>query len=187
MTGILLELDDLRYRRHTRPIDDEHHVVSGRTSIRICGCRYLQSSAHELETQLVKLLVLIEHVVSKSMVSGRRNKLGSPALGKFFLDTPLSKNTALEILRPESAEWLLDRPVSNSGRLARQIRDLSIEHGWAWSVRTAFNPDAEILSADEIAVTSDSGVLDKAARWINLKDYLVREYLPQSWMIDLRT
>lgn len=93
---------------------------------------------------------------------------------------------ALAVLRPESAAWLLDKPVSNSGRLAGRINNLASEQGWAWTVQTAFNPDAEILRADAIAVTSDSMILDQAARWINLSDYLVREYLPQSWMIDLR-
>lgn len=94
---------------------------------------------------------------------------------------------ALATLRPESVEWLLDRPVSNSGRLARRICDLALGHGWVWTVKTSFNPDAEILLADAVAVTSDSGVLDEAARWINLNDYLVRKYLSQSWLIDLRS
>ena len=92
---------------------------------------------------------------------------------------------ALESLNPESVLWLLDSPVSNSGRLARRISELAIERGWRWTVNTVFNPDAEILRADAVVVTSDSSVLDKVARWINLNDYLVRKYLPQSWVIDL--
>jgi hypothetical protein len=92
---------------------------------------------------------------------------------------------ALESSKPESILWLLDRPISNSGRLARRIRDLASSRGWPWTVNTVFNPDTEILSADAIAVTSDSSVLDKVTAWINLNDYLVRKYLPQSWVIDL--
>ena len=94
---------------------------------------------------------------------------------------------ALEVLRPEAVEWLLDRPISNSGRLARRIAEIALMRGWSWTVKTVFNPDAELLCADKIAVTSDSMILDKADAWINLNDYLVRKYLPQSWLIDLRS
>jgi hypothetical protein len=49
------------------------------------------------------------------------------------------------------------------------------------------NPDAEIAAAAAaIAVTSDSNVLDKAARWVNLGRDLVEARLPQAWVIDLR-
>jgi hypothetical protein len=94
---------------------------------------------------------------------------------------------ALADLRPESVEWLLDRPVSNSGRLAQRISDLALMRRWAWTVKTVFNPDAEILCAEGVAVTSDSMILDQADAWINLNDYLIRKYLPQSWLIDLRS
>lgn len=94
---------------------------------------------------------------------------------------------ALATLKPESVEWLFDKPVSNSGRLARRITDLALMRGWAWTAKTVFNPDAEILCADKIAVTSDSMILDRADVWVNLNDYLVRKYLPQSWLIDLRS
>jgi hypothetical protein len=94
---------------------------------------------------------------------------------------------ALETLKPRSARWFLDRPISNSGRLAQRIKELACERGWPWSIEVVFNPDAAILAADGIAVTSDSLILDGAKRWINLSDYLIRRYLPQAWIIDLRS
>ncbi len=93
---------------------------------------------------------------------------------------------ALEALEPASAKWLLDRPVSNSGRLGQRIGDLASRHGWPWSVEVLFNPDAALLSSDDIALTSDSSILDSAARWVNFGAYLVREYLPRAWLVDLR-
>lgn len=92
----------------------------------------------------------------------------------------------LECLKPKAVRWFLDRPISNSGRLARRLRDLAEEHNWSWSVDVVFNPDAEILSSDGIVVTSDSLILDRAARWVNLNRYLVEKYLTESWVIDLR-
>jgi hypothetical protein len=91
----------------------------------------------------------------------------------------------LSALGPASARWLLDRPVSNSGRLARRIRELAAGHGWPWEVEVAFNPDREIVNSGRVAVTSDSNILDGAARWFNFNEYLIANYLPRAWVIDL--
>ncbi len=93
---------------------------------------------------------------------------------------------ALAALRPVAVGWLLDQPVSNSGRLAQRIRELAARHDWPWSVELVFNPDREIAASAHPAVTSDSNILDGAARWVNLGRHLVETRLPESWMIDLR-
>ncbi len=92
---------------------------------------------------------------------------------------------ALEGLGPKSVEWLLDRPVSNSGRLAKRIRDTATEHSWPWRVEVAFNPDTKILSADRIAITSDSSILDRAPRWVNFNRYLIEARFRDCWLINL--
>jgi hypothetical protein len=92
---------------------------------------------------------------------------------------------ALEDLRPKSVSWLLDRPISNSGRLAKRIRDLATENGWNWIVEVLFNPDAEIITSGRVVISSDSHVLDKTDRWINLTSYLLDERLKKFWLIDL--
>jgi hypothetical protein len=83
-----------------------------------------------------------------------------------------------------SAHWILDQPISNSGRLAQRVRDLAKQHGWDWSIELAFNPDAEIIASDRVAISSDGPVLDRVKRWVNLSRYLV-EGLADSWLIDL--
>jgi hypothetical protein len=92
---------------------------------------------------------------------------------------------ALEGLRPQSVAWLLDRPISNSGRLAKRIRDLATENGWNWTVEVLFNPDAEIITSGRVVISSDSHVLDKTDRWINLNRHLLDEGLKKFWLIDL--
>jgi hypothetical protein len=94
---------------------------------------------------------------------------------------------ALEDYRPAAVRWFLDRPISNSGRLAQRIKDLAKKQDWPWSVEVVFNPDADILASGGIAVTSDSLILDGAIRWVNLSRYLVETHLSQSWMIDLKS
>jgi hypothetical protein len=93
---------------------------------------------------------------------------------------------ALATLQPAAALWLLDKPISNSGRLAERIRNLATERGWPWRVELVFNPDAEIAASPAIAVTSDSNILDRAARWVNLGRHLLEMRLPQAWVIDVR-
>ena len=85
-----------------------------------------------------------------------------------------------------SAQWLLDRPVSNSGRLAVKIRTAAEQHGWTWQVELPFNPDAVIQAAAAIALTSDSTVLDGVARWTNLTPHLCAQAQLELWLIDLR-
>lgn len=92
---------------------------------------------------------------------------------------------ALATLSPKSVEWLLDRPISNSGRLANRIRDIAREKNWNWSVEVAFNPDAEIAVSDRIVISSDSHLLDQVPRWLNLNRLLIDKWLAESWLIDL--
>lgn len=89
-------------------------------------------------------------------------------------------------LQPASVSWYLDKPISNSGRLAQKIRDLGRAHGWNWSVEVVFNPDRAVASSDGIAVTSDSLILDAGCRWVNFNEYLVRQYFSDSWIVDLK-
>ena len=93
---------------------------------------------------------------------------------------------AFEAIGVKKARWFLDKPISNSGRLADRIRHLSAERSWPWEVELAFNPDAEILSSAHIAVSSDSVILDRATSWVDLNSHLIGQYLSKSWIVDLR-
>jgi hypothetical protein len=87
---------------------------------------------------------------------------------------------------PASVTWLLDQPISNSGRLAQWIREVAATKRWPWEVGVTMNPDKVIRASDQIAVTSDSNILDGAAKWVNLNSLLIGKHLPQAWIIDLR-
>lgn len=98
----------------------------------------------------------------------------------------LMAGKALSAFAPSSVLWLLDRPVSNSGRLAAKIIDLAARNGWPWEVEVVFNPDAAIVASPAVAITSDSSILDRVAKWADLKSYLVAQEIPGSWIVDLR-
>lgn len=95
-------------------------------------------------------------------------------------------NEALERLRVSSAIWLLDQPVSNSGRLAARIRSAAEATGRQWTVDLAMNPDKLLPAAGDVVVSSDSVVLDSAFRWFDLARYTVQLLIPDAWIIDLR-
>jgi hypothetical protein len=91
----------------------------------------------------------------------------------------------LERLGPREVVWLLDRPVSNSGRLAALIARTAAAQGWPWRVELVQNPDPLLAAAQEIVATADSMVLDRCARWFNLAAEVVRTHAPGAWLVRL--
>jgi hypothetical protein len=79
------------------------------------------------------------------------------------------------------ALWLLDKPVSNTGRLAHLLRELALERGWPWTVELVADPDAVLKVSAEVVATSDSAILDGCTRWYNLARRVVEE-LPGVWL-----
>ncbi len=71
------------------------------------------------------------------------------------------------------ALWLFDSPVSNSGRLKTIVYELIEENNWPFDVELLQNPDTELIATDKVIATSDSDVLDKCSRWINLNAYII--------------
>jgi len=84
-----------------------------------------------------------------------------------------------------SALWLLDRPVSNSGRLKTLIGELARKNGWGWQIELALSPDTELIKTDLTVATSDSVVLDGSKRWTNLAAEIITQRLPSATIIDL--
>ncbi|WP_395739960.1 DUF434 domain-containing protein [Prosthecobacter sp.] len=90
-------------------------------------------------------------------------------------------------LHAASVHWLLDKPVSNSGRLAARIRELTKQHTWPWTVEAVFNPDTDLIAArDSIIISSDAVVIDGAASWYNLaSDLILTHPCGPTWIVDL--
>lgn len=75
--------------------------------------------------------------------------------------------------------WLLDAPVSNSGRLAAMIRAVG------WDAEVVPDPDPLLAAADVTVATADSGILDRCGPWVNLARSLVEAGVPGAVVIDL--
>lgn len=85
----------------------------------------------------------------------------------------------------QEVEFLIDAVVSNSGRLASRIRALATKHGWPWSARLVPSPDPILQQTADIVATSDSSILDRAARWFDLAAMVVECIAPEAWYLDL--
>ncbi len=88
-------------------------------------------------------------------------------------------------IRIASALWLLDSPVSNSGRLKTLLGQLARENGWPWEIRLTISPDAELSKMDTIVVSTDSIILDACPRWTNLAAAIITRKLPLATIIEL--
>ena len=81
--------------------------------------------------------------------------------------------------------WLLDKPVSNSGRLKTLIGELARDNNWNWEIELLFSPDAELKKTDLIVASSDSVVLDGCKKWANLATEIIKSKLASVRVIDL--
>ncbi|MFZ2147989.1 MAG: DUF434 domain-containing protein, partial [Sedimentisphaerales bacterium] len=82
------------------------------------------------------------------------------------------------------ALWLLDSPVSNSGRLKTLIGELARKNNWDWAIELLLSPDYELIKTDLVVASSDSVVLDGCNRWTNLAAEIITQKLPSSTIID---
>jgi hypothetical protein len=85
----------------------------------------------------------------------------------------------------DKALWLLDSPVSNSGRLKTLIGELAQNNGWNWEIRLSLSPDAELIKTDHIVASTDSVILDACKRWINLTTEIIKRKLISARVVDL--
>lgn len=75
--------------------------------------------------------------------------------------------------------WLLDAPVSNSGRLAAMIRAAHAD----WSAEAVPEPDAILKQTGPAVATADSAVLDRCGTWLNLARILIESAVPNAYIV----
>ena len=101
--------------------------------------------------------------------------------------------------------WLLDSPVSNSGRLKTLLAQIARENDWPWEVRLTISPDAELSSQwtvpssqfsancqlttvnrqlTAVVVSTDSVILDACQKWTNLAAAIITRGLPSATVIE---
>ncbi len=77
------------------------------------------------------------------------------------------------------ALWLLDQPVSNSGRLKKFLLSYAEANSLNWEIQLVVNPDALLIESDRLIATSDSNILDGCKHWVNLARIITDTLQPE--------
>jgi hypothetical protein len=94
----------------------------------------------------------------------------------------------LEKLGPGRVIWYLDRPVSNSGRLASLVREMSRDSSIPnTDVRLVRDPDPLLIRVGEkgVIASADSGILDRSGEWVSLAYHILARRKMNGSVIDL--
>lgn len=90
----------------------------------------------------------------------------------------------LEALGVREATFYLDQQVSNSGRLRELL--LQMAAGGPVRVEVTLDPRVDgVLSRMEGVVTADAIILDRCGSWYDLNSGIVRDMIPDAWVLDL--
>jgi hypothetical protein len=84
-----------------------------------------------------------------------------------------------------SCHWLLDQPVSNSGRLKSLLRRTAADHRWNWEVELTAAPDRVLCQSSQVIASADSHILDCAQRWFNMARLAIDSQIADAWIVDL--
>ena len=91
---------------------------------------------------------------------------------------------ALSSMRPTGVHWLLDRPVSNSGRLREALEARAAREAWTSTFALVADADQELYDKP-LVVTGDAVILDRCPAWSNLVSTTVERSIPDAWVVDL--
>lgn len=87
--------------------------------------------------------------------------------------------------RVAGVHWWLDRPVSNSGRLASLIRTVAADQRWNWSVDLDLNPDQRLIDTREaVVISADRVVMENSVCWWPLANAVIQT-LEDVWLVNL--
>jgi len=191
-------------------VGDRYRLVERqRTAVKRCVCTttQLQSRAsRQLPAEMLagkeiwidgfNVLVTLESLLGQAVIlrgfdGCHRDMASMHGTYRKILDTPQAIELAgqsLAALSVGRCRWLLDSPVSNSGRLKTLLRQIAISNHWQWDVDLVDDPDP-ILSAEKgaIVVTADSMILDNCGRWFSLAGQIIETSTAAAWIVDLRT
>lgn len=188
-------------------VGDRHELrARQRTAVLRCVCTDTQLEgrrARQLEPNAIagrplaldgfNVLIVIESALSGGVVlRGRDGFLrdmasvhGSYRRGEQTLAASVAIGEQLAKLAPSSVLWLLDRPVSNSGRLKTALDELAQARGWAWTIELDYAPDRRLAEFAGVVASGDAWILDHAEHSVDLTAAVIGACCPSAWIIDL--
>jgi hypothetical protein len=89
----------------------------------------------------------------------------------------------LRQMHPSEVHWYVDRPVSNSGRLAEMLREQRSEQPWL--VELVDRVDEQLADCTAVVATADGWVLDRSANWVDLPAAVAGSLGQDAWLVEL--
>jgi len=65
--------------------------------------------------------------------------------------------------------------------------EVAASHGWPWRVETVTDPDRRLSRSEACVATSDSAILDRCRRWLNLARVVIEQSVPTAWVLDMES
>jgi hypothetical protein len=139
----------------------------------------------------LNLLITIESALSNGLIfeglDGTYRDLASVhGTYKKVEETPQAMQVIGETLTDlgtGTVTWLLDKPVSNSGRIKKMLCEMAQANNWPWEAELVNNPDTILMHSIVPIVSSDSLILDHTECWFNLSRYLIDTYIPDAQVL----
>lgn len=188
-------------------VGDRHGLrARQRTAVRRCVCTDAQLErrhAHRLAPAAVagrplaidgfNVLIAVESALAGGvLLRGRDRSIrdmasvhGSYRRNEHSHPATLAIGEVLAVLAPSAVSWLLDRPVSNSGRLAAALAELAEQRDWSWTIELDYDPDRRLAGFAGVVATGDAWILDSAAAYVDLADAVIAGIHPAPRIVDL--
>ncbi|MEQ8764015.1 MAG: DUF434 domain-containing protein [Planctomycetota bacterium] len=191
-----LELVGNRYRLTKRQRQAVSSVAAAEETVRARSsrrCTIQASSFSRLTIDGHNILTTLEAALSGGVVLPTRDGTHRDLASVHGTYRQVSETVpALELLGQhtkaaglERCDWLLDRPVSNSGRLKETILRVASENGWTWTVELVQDPDPILAASQKLIATADRVILDRCGPWVDLIGEVLPD-IPEAWIVDLR-
>jgi hypothetical protein len=94
----------------------------------------------------------------------------------------------MEVLRgahPQKTLFLFDAPISKSGRLAAYVAERLAVMGLDGEARAVKVPEKILIGYDGVVATSDSAIIDRVEKAIDLAGEVIRERISEPWFVTL--
>ena len=80
--------------------------------------------------------------------------------------------------------WYFDKPVSNSGRISKIVRDIGKQQDLNWQTELVNDPDKVLSKSSEVVATADSVILDACSNWFGIARHIICQDIENAWIID---
>ena len=93
---------------------------------------------------------------------------------------------ALREAKPRHALFLFDAPISKSGLLAREIREILKDENLSGDARAVKVPEKTLIGFPGIVATSDTAIIDQSPRVMDLAGHIIRNRIKPESLLKLK-